>query len=143
MANAKIQETLSVSKAKLFKAVTQYENYPKFVEGCRSVKVDRSSPGSAQVSYDISMMKDITYTLEHAEDEAKGVVSWKLIKSDFVKLNNGRWNIQEAGPDRCKVEYEVDIEFSFPVPGFILSRLIKGTLPAMLKSFEKQAKSIA
>jgi hypothetical protein len=38
------------------------------------------------------------------------------------------------------VKYSIDIDFNFPVPGFIVSKLVKSGLPSMIRSFEKQAK---
>ena len=140
MAQAEIQETLSIDKDRLFGAIVGFEDYPQFVDGCKRVKVDRKADGKTIVTYFVSMMKDIDYTLEHTEDQAKGKVTWKLISSDFLKKNVGHWEIKEAGPGKCSVKYVIDIEFNFPVPGFILGKLVKGTLPSMLKSFEKQAK---
>jgi ribosome-associated toxin RatA of RatAB toxin-antitoxin module len=139
MASAEFHETLSVDKDKLFQAITRYEDYPQFVEGCTGVKVERKGSGQARVTYDVSMMKDITYTLDHREDEASGVVEWSLVESDAFKKNNGRWQLKSAGPGKTDVHYALEVEFKFPVPGFILSRLVKGSLPSMVESFRKRA----
>ena len=142
MAEAQIHEVLGASKEKLFKAVTQYEHYPQFVDGCKSVKVDRATPGRTRVTYNISMMKDITYTLDHTEDLVSGLVTWSLVESDAFKRNIGRWEIKEAGPEKSDVQYKVELDFKFMVPGFVLNKLVKGSLPSMLKSFEKRARSL-
>jgi ribosome-associated toxin RatA of RatAB toxin-antitoxin module len=57
MAQAEFHEVLSVDKDKLFSVITKYEDYPKFVDGCTAVKVDRKSPNQALVTYNVSMMK--------------------------------------------------------------------------------------
>ena len=142
MALAEFHETLSVDKDKLVKAITGFEDYPKFVDGCTKTAVERKSPSEARVTYHVSMMKDITYTLDHKEDGAAGVYSWELVKSDALKKNTGRWELKSAGPGKTDVRYSVDIEFLIPVPGFILSKLVKGNLPAMVKSFAKQAQKL-
>jgi coenzyme Q-binding protein COQ10 len=141
MANAEIHETLSVDKDKFFATVARYEDYPKFVEGVTKVHVERKGPGHARVTYNVSMMKDIVYTLDHKEDAASGIMEWTLVESDAMKKNVGRWTIKSAGAGKTDVTYSVEIDFKIPVPGFILNRLVKGQLPAMLKSFEKQAKT--
>lgn len=142
MAHAEISETLNVDREKLFLAVTQYEAYPQFVDGCKAVQITREGDSKARVSYDISMMKDIRYTLEHNEDRAAGVVTWKLVESDFLKKNEGRWTMVDAGGGKTRVDYSIEIDFKIPVPGFVLNKLIKSSLPAMLKSFEKRARSL-
>ena len=140
MAQADIQKTVEVDRGKLFSAITRYEDYPKFVDGCTRVEVERKGPGSARVTYHVSMMKDVTYTLDHVEDAESGKVEWKLVKSDSLKGNVGRWILKDAGKGKTEVHYEIDIDFSFPVPGFILSKLVKGSLPSMIESFVKQAR---
>lgn len=140
MAEAEIKEVLKVDKDKLFQTITRYEDYPKFVEGVQTVEVKRGEGGNATVKYSLSMMgKQFSYTLNHREDLAQGIVEWSLVESDFFKKNNGGWKIESKGPSQTQVHYHVDVEFSVPIPGFILKGLIKGNLPTMLKSFEKRA----
>jgi ribosome-associated toxin RatA of RatAB toxin-antitoxin module len=142
MAKAEHKEVLNVSKDKLFQAIVGYEGYPNFVEGCQSVDVERVSPTEAVVTYDVSMMKDITYTLRHKEDAAKGVVTWSLEESDFFTLNNGRWEIKELGKDKCEALYTLEVEFKIPIPGFMLKKLISSNLPSMVKGFATRAKEL-
>lgn len=139
MASAEIHEVLPVDKEKLYRVITGYEHYPKFVDGCTKTQVERKGPGHARVTYNISMMKDVTYTLDIREDLATGVIEWTLVESDTFKKNSGRWDLKTVGPGKTDVRYSLDIEFKIPVPGFILNRLVKGSLPTMIKNFEKQA----
>jgi ribosome-associated toxin RatA of RatAB toxin-antitoxin module len=139
MAQAEFHEVLPVDKDKLFQTVTRYEDYPKFVAGCTKVEVERQGEAQARVKYFVSMMKDIVYTVDHTADPAAGVVTWDLVSSDAMRKNSGRWELKSAGAGKTDVRYAVDIEFLIPVPGFILSKLVKGNLPAMVKSFVKQA----
>jgi ribosome-associated toxin RatA of RatAB toxin-antitoxin module len=140
MASAEFHEVLPVDRDKLFAVITRYEDYPKFVDGCTKVTVERKAPGQARATYHITMMKDVVYTLDHVENPEKGEVSWKLVESDTFKKNEGHWKIKAAGEGKTDVYYTVDADFKIPVPSFILSRLVKGSLPAMMKGFEKMAK---
>ena len=141
MAQADIHQVVSVPKDQFFATVLKYEDYPEFVEGCQKVKVERPGPGKARVTYEIDIMgQNIHYTLDHVEDAAKGVMTWTLVESNFVKKNVGQWEIKEVAGGKTDVRYQIDIEFNIPVPGFILNRLVKGNLPSMLKSFEEQTK---
>jgi ribosome-associated toxin RatA of RatAB toxin-antitoxin module len=97
MAQAEIREVLPVAKDKLWEAIVRYEDYPKFVDGCTRVKVERKATGHARVTYNVSMMKDVTYTLDHKEDKEKGTVEWTLVDSDTFKKNTGRWSRQDRG----------------------------------------------
>lgn len=140
MAQAEYQAVLSVPKDKLFETITAYEDYPQFVDGCSRVEVERKGSGRARVTYHVSMMKEISYTLDHEEDREAGEVRWTLVESDFFKHNNGLWRLKDAGDGKTDALYQLDVEFKIKVPGFILKQLVKGNLPSMVKSFEKRAK---
>ena len=140
MAQTEYRDVLAVEKEKLFSVITTYERYPDFVEGCKAVKVERKGPGKARVFYEVNVMsQDIHYTLDHNEDLETGQVGWELVDSNFFKKNNGKWEIKPAGSGKTDVIYSIEVEFKIPVPGFILNRLVKGSLPGMVKSFEKKA----
>ncbi len=139
MAKADYQATVAAGMDPLWAAITRYEDYPSFVEGCTAVKVERKGPGKARCSYTVSMMKEVHYTLDHDEDRAAGRVSWKLLESDFFKMNTGHWELKDAGGGKTDVRYVIEVEFRISVPGFMLNRLVKGSLPSMVKSFEKRA----
>ncbi len=138
MAQAEIHEVLPVDRDKFFSTVVRYEDYPKFVSGVSSVEVQRKGPGKARVTYKVSLIKEVTYTLDLEEDEKSGKVSWTLVESDFFKKNDGFWEIQSVGKNKTDVRYGLEVEFKIPVPGLILNRLVKGNLPSMLKDFEKR-----
>jgi len=142
MAQAEFHEVLSVDRDKLFQVITQYEHYPKFVEGCKAVTIEKADGAQKRVTYQVSMMKEVSYTLDHSEDAQSGVVSWTLVESDFFKKNIGRWELKSVGPGKTDVRYALELEFKIPVPGLILNRLVKGSLPAMVKSFQKRAAQV-
>ncbi len=139
MAKAEICEVLPVSKEALFAAITEYGNYPQFVEGCTHVQVEKMGPGKSKVTYRVSMMKEVNYTLDMSEDFQAGTVNWTLVSSDFFKKNNGAWKLKTVSEGKTEAHYSLEVEFNIPVPGFILNKLVKGGLPSMLKNFERQA----
>ncbi len=140
MAQADIEQVLNVDRDQFFRTVVAYERYRDFVEGCTRVEVDRTPAAGPRVTYFVSLIKDISYTLDHTENAQTGRVTWNLVDSDFLKKNTGHWEIDSAGPGKTRVRYSIEIEFKIPVPGLILNRLVKSSLPSMLKNFEKQAK---
>ena len=140
MAQAELKEVLAVDTDKLFSIITRYEDYPQFVDGCTQVKVVERSTKNVRVIYHVSVMsQDVVYTLDHQENRETGRVDWSLVESNFFKKNHGSWQIKSLGKDKSDVLYSLDIEFKISVPGFILNRLVKGSLPGMVRSFEKQA----
>jgi len=142
VAKADQEKTYEVSADQYFKSVSQYEKYPEHVEGMKSVRVERNG-NQVIAHYDLSMMgKDIKYSLTITEDPVKKTINWILLKSDFFSVNNGAWSIVPTGAQSCKVHYAVEVEFNFPVPGFLLKGVVKSTLPTMMNSFFERAKKL-
>lgn len=141
MAQAEIKEVLSVDSEKLFQVITDYENYPDFVDACSGTKVGKREGGKVQVTYSVNLIKEVSYTLEHIENKEAGTMSWRLVSSEFLKKNTGSWKIKALGPGKCEVLYNLEIEFKIPVPGLILNSLVKKSLPGMMRNFEKRAKT--
>lgn len=141
MPNAEWKNNVDVNKDAFFATITDYEAYPKFVDGCTKAVIKEKANGKAVVQYFISvMMKDISYTLEHTEDAANGVMSWKLKDSAFMKNNTGAWKLESKSPTQTTVSYQVDLDFTFPAPGFMVKKLIQGSLPKMMDNFTSEAK---
>lgn len=140
MPKAEIKEIFDINRDALWKVITDYERYAGFIDGCRSAKIKQKDGAASVAVYDISMIRDISYTLKHVEDPSAFTMRWTMVESDFLKKNDGQWVLREVGPAKTEVSYQVDVEFGIPVPGFMLSRLIKSSLPALVKSFVTQAK---
>ncbi len=142
MAQAVHETVYDVDAELLLSAVMDYEKYPEFVDGMKKVHVERSG-NDVIVHYDLSMMgKEMNYSLRLIEEPEKGHLSWSLLKSEFFKVNNGDWLIESLGPGKCKARYLSEVEFTFPVPGFVLKPMVKGAVPKMMESFYQRAKKL-
>lgn len=141
MARAEFHEVMDVDKDKLLAVITAYDKYPNFVEGCQTAKIESREPGKATVTYRVSMIKEVEYTLNHKENLEAGKVEWTLAKSSSFKKNNGSWELKTVSKGKTAVKYTLEIDFTFSVPGLILNKLVKGSLPSMVKNFVKQAQT--
>lgn len=139
MASGEIEKTLDINFDDLFNVISDFESYPGFVKGVKEVKIEKLSDKKARGVYQVSFMKDFSYTLDLTTDREKGEISWTLIESDFFKKSDGSWTLKKKGEAQTEVRYWVDVEFKIPVPGFILKGLVKGDLPKMIASFEDEA----
>ncbi len=141
MAVASLTKTVDVPKDKFFATVAGYENYPQFVTGCKKIEVERKAPGQARVKYFVNMMgKDLWYLLEHTEDASTGVLTWKLVDSDMLKVDSGTWRLKDLGNGKTEVTYSIEIEFKIWIPGPVLKGLTQTSLPVLIGEYEKQAK---
>lgn len=139
MAEASKTLEMSVPSEALWKTVTDYESYPQFVDGVKSVKVLSRTGNSARIQYNIELLgKTISYTLDHVE-HAPSKMTWTLVESNVMKANDGGWELKDLGGARVSATYRLALEFKIFVPGMILNGLVKNMLPRMMESFEKRA----
>lgn len=143
MAYAEVEKTVDVSKEKLFKVITDYEKYIEFVDGMKTAKATRNADGTISASNFLSTMgKEVNYSITLKENAEAGTVDWTLVTSDLFKKNDGGWKLEAVGPSQTKVKYWLDVEFSIPIPGFILKGLVKNSLPGVVDNFAKRAKEV-
>jgi len=143
MAAAERTEIVDIPLKKIFETICDYGSYPKFVTGVNGVKILEKTEKAAQVHFDVEMMKKVDYTLSMKEEiDAEGRsarVSWNLLKSSFFKISNGLWELKSLGQDKTQVLYKLEIDFDFPVPGFVLKKLVASALPKAIKEFTDEA----
>lgn len=142
MAQAVHETTYDVDAKQLLSAVMDYEKYPEFVDGMKKVIVERNG-SQVTAHYELSMMgKDMSYSLTLKEEPEAGHLSWTLLKSEFFKINNGDWQIESLGEGKCKARYFSEVDFNFPVPGFVLKPMVKSAVPKMMDGFYIRAKKL-
>ena len=142
MPAVKREKEMAVSVQSLYLAITNFEDYPKFLP--EVVGARRHEGGNLEktlVTFELEVMKRFEYTLEFSM-KLNQEVKWKLIDSNFFKTNSGRWFLKPKGDKKTEVEYELDVSFGFLVPGWISRKLTEVSLPKMFECFETQAGKI-
>jgi coenzyme Q-binding protein COQ10 len=141
MAGAKKSVVMKVSLDALWQAVTDYEGYSDFVDGCAKCKVLKRKGNTVTVEYTINKFKQFSYILEHTETP-KTSVKWRMLEGEFFKSNQGSWDIKDMGKKGLAVDYELEVGFPLLVPKSIVNGLVSTSLPEMLEGFEKRALGI-
>jgi ribosome-associated toxin RatA of RatAB toxin-antitoxin module len=141
MASAEKVEIFDVSADKIYKVLTDYESYPDFMDGVKSVNIVSRDGSIAKVEYNINIIKKFSYVLTSEEIENEKV-GWSFDSGDLFSSNNGSWNLKDNGDGTTEVTYKVDIEFKVKVPGMISRKLVSSNLPSMMRSVLKKAKSL-
>jgi coenzyme Q-binding protein COQ10 len=143
MARAERTETYDVPAEKFYQAIIDYKAYPTFVDGMRSVDVQNETADGAVVKYNLSLIKDISYTL-NMKHKKNAEVSWSLVNGDMMKINNGKWTIKDLGQGRTEVTYNLEIELKGFIPGLgmIEKTLVNTNLPLTMKAFAKRATAL-
>ena len=137
MAQAVAEIEIHAPVQKVFDAVTDFENYPEFLSESKAVTVQKRSKKGAVVTFEVSVIKTIHYTLDMKFNPPHHV-SWTLVEGDFMKSNDGSWELVEIKKGHTKAIYRIEVGFGLLVPGSIAKALVSSNLPAMLKAFKKR-----
>lgn len=139
MASAERTEVFDVEQEKVFKVLSDLENYPDFMTGVEKVEVLESKGNQIKARYDLNLIKKFSYTMNHTI-EAPNKISWSLVSGDFMKRSDGSWELKDLGDGKTEVSYKVDIDFKVMVPGMISKKLVSSNLPSMMKSVQEKAR---
>ena len=64
-------------------------------------------------------------------------VSWTLVKSGQLKAQDASYTLTPDG-DKTRVKFDLKVDLSIPMPGFILKRTLKGGLETATDGLRKQ-----
>jgi len=141
MASVIRDKEMQVSVQCLWDVITDFEKYPEFVDGVVDVKI--KSPGNNPVvQYELEIIKRFKYELQF-QFQPHTEVAWKLVESNFFKVNEGRWLLKELDKNRTQATYEVEVGFGFFVPKWVTKKLTEINLPNMFEAFEQRALSLS
>lgn len=139
MAKVVRQKEMPVPLSLLYQVIVGFESYPEFLPEVVSAKIIKQTDHSASVKFELEIVKRFSYSLDFKMEENRSV-SWKLIESDFFKMNQGKWLLKPADGHSTSVDYELEVAFGFLVPGWVTKKLTEINLPKMFDQFESRAK---
>ena len=79
----------------------------------------------------------MTDNMEVEYNWGDNTAGWTLIKSGQLKAQNGTYPLVPAG-DKTKVRFDLEVDPSIPIPGFLLKRTIKGAMETATDGLRKQ-----
>lgn len=97
-------------------------------------------------SYDDDRPKQVKMTVKAAglTDEqvieytwSENKVSWTLVSAGQLKAQDASYTLTPDG-DKTKVRFDITIDLSVPLPGFILKRTMKGGVETATEGLRKQ-----
>ena len=133
--------TVHTPPEKLYAVVIDYERYPEFLSNIKKARVVERKERHAVVDFEATILgKNIAYTLAFDEDPPKGI-RWKLVKSSFLKENNGSWAIKAEGEGKTHATYSLQVKVGLFIPGAVSTALAGSELPKVLEAFKKRAEA--
>jgi ribosome-associated toxin RatA of RatAB toxin-antitoxin module len=138
MAEVEKTEIFKGDLQKVYKAISKFEEYPKYLPGVTGIKVAKSPNPKAKclVTYELNIVKTFHYTLEMFEDAPKRIW-WTMTDSNLMKVNSGSWDFEDLGDGTTKATYKLDVKFKGLVPSMITDPIAKANIPLMFSGFQK------
>ncbi|WP_133405993.1 SRPBCC family protein [Parashewanella tropica] len=129
------------SAQQMYDLVNDVESYKEFLPGCVGGKVISFDGAKMLASVDVSkagMRK--TFTTCNQLENGKSI-KLNLENGPFKHLK-GEWRFTELAEDACKVEFELDFEFSSSLIDFAFNKVFKELMGSMVGAFTQRAKVV-
>lgn len=120
-----------------------YEQYPEWAKDVKQVTiVERDGEGrGAKVEYRAAAFgRSTRYVLEYDYSQAPSAFSWTLVEGEMVRAIDGTYRFDADG-DGTRVSYDLAIEPSIPLPGFLKRRTAGMIVGTALKELKKAVES--
>ena len=107
------------SAERMYDLVTDVQRYPEFLPWCGGVEVFKSTPEmmEAKIYIKFKGVEQFFHTSNHQERPLK--IDMIFVDGPFKKFA-GRWTFTPLRSDACKVEFQLNYEFS----NFLMEKLI-------------------
>ena len=133
---------IEASPDEILDVIADVESSPKYTSAQQSAEVvDTHADGRPrQVKMTV---KSAGITDECVVEYTWGdnVVSWSLVSSKQQKAQDGKYTLTPDG-DKTRVKFELTVDPSVPIPGFILKRAIKGGINDATDGLRKYVLSV-
>ena len=138
MAKVETEYLFQGTQKKVFAGIRNYQAYPAHLPGVTHIEVlpPKAAGSSAQVRYELNIIKKFFYVLDMFEEEPN-TIHWSLAESNLMKTNTGSWSFSSKDAQTTRATYSLDVKFKGLVPGSITDSIAKANLPAMMAGFQK------
>ena len=129
----------------LFAIVTDFAAYPDWVADLKSVTVlsiDDDRRANDVEFRAAAFGRSSNYVLRYDYTEAPGALSWSQVRSDLTTRLDGRYQFESDG-DGTVVRYQLSVDLSLPLPGFIKSRAAQRIMTQALRELKARAERTA
>ncbi|WP_407332328.1 SRPBCC family protein [Enterovibrio sp. 27052020O] len=129
------------SADQMFKLVNDVEAYPAFVPGCSGSRVLEASDRAMTASVDVAkagIRKTFTTRNELVEGQA---IKMELVDGPFRKLVGG-WHFTSLDADACKIELNLDFEFTNSLVEMAFGRVFNELAVNMVTAFTQRARVV-
>lgn len=125
--------------ATLYQLVLSVEDYPEFLPWCSAAEVLEQTKERQLASVTIdAKVREITFTTENSLNPTS-TIGLRLVDGPFRKLR-GEWRFMPLSEDACKVELDLEFEFSSGAIALAIKPVFSRIAESMLDAFVERAK---
>ena len=120
-----------------YEVAIDYERYPDWAKDIKQATVlERDAEGrGAKVEYRAAAFgRSARYVLQYDYSAAPAAFSWTLVEGEMVRAIDGTYRFDADGEDGTRVSYDLAIDPSIPLPGFMKRRTASGSSMASTSS---------
>jgi len=133
---------IEASPKDILDVIADVENAPSWSPQYQSAEVlgtyDDGRPKRVKMKVKAAGITD-EMEVEYSFTETSG--GWTLIKSSQLKAQQGQYTLTPAG-DKTKVRFDLTVDPSIPIPGFLLKRTLKGAMETATEGLRKQVLTV-
>jgi ribosome-associated toxin RatA of RatAB toxin-antitoxin module len=126
-----------------YEVASDYERYPEWAKDVKQANIlERDAEGrGAKVEYRAAAFgRSTRYVLQYDYSQAPAAFSWTLVEGEMVRTIDGTYRFDSDG-DGTRVSYDLAIDPSIPLPGFLKRRTAGMIVSTALKELKKAVES--
>lgn len=129
------------SAEQMYSLVNDVDAYPKFLPGCTGSRVLDKTDNTMTAAVDVAKAGiSKTFTTKNTLTSNQSI-DMQLVDGPFRKLLGG-WNFTPLSPEACKVELNLDFEFTNKLIELAFGKIFKELAGSMVQAFTQRAKEV-
>jgi ribosome-associated toxin RatA of RatAB toxin-antitoxin module len=141
MAHVSRSALIGYSAQQMFDLVNDIEQYPQFMQGCRSARV--ISKSDKELVGELSLAKaGVTQTFVTRNSLiAPSRIEMRLEEGNFSKFS-AVWQFEALTEAACKVSFEMEFEFKYGLVDLAVGKLLSGSANNLVDALVYRAKLV-
>ncbi|MCV7191677.1 SRPBCC family protein [Mycolicibacterium brumae] len=133
---------IEATPAEILDVLSEAESAPSWSPQYESAEVlSRYDDGKPQQVKFVAKAAGMTDTMVLEYTWADDGVSWTMVSAGQMKSQDASYVLTPEG-DKTRVRFEIAVEPSIPLPGFIVKKILKGVMETATDRLRKQVLSV-
>ncbi|EPF14968.1 MULTISPECIES: type II toxin-antitoxin system RatA family toxin [Cedecea] len=129
------------SAEQMYQLVNDVKSYPEFLPGCTGSRVIDASANQMTAAVDVSKAGiSKTFTTRNILTDNQSILM-QLVDGPFKSLMGG-WKFTPLSEDACRIEFQLDFEFTNKLIELAFGRIFKELAGSMVQAFTTRAKEV-